>query len=665
MNGEQGTDAASEESLATVPLDVLGERLRGGDANALAALFEREASAIYHFALGYLGAQASAEDVVQAVFTRAWERHGDLRDPDRIRAWLFSIARNFVRDQLRAPSTDSFDDHYALPSPAPTPEEEAASREERELVWTAAQSLEPRQALILDLAVRQQLTSSEIGEVLGYRPGHAAVLLTRAKQALGGAVTSLLIARRVGRCERLAVLIPQGTASLSPEERRTVDHHMRRCPVCQQSARLATSPAELFSLIPLALLSTEAVRQIWHAAVRATGVQLTAANAPGALVPATGRNVAPPSPSPSGAGRPPAVAQGRSHVMERPHRPGSRLPRLSRPMVATGLAVLVVGALGGAFVVTHGSPKAPAPSSVGASVVSGHASAAAAAATCAEIPEEVLDALAAGSGDLQVCVTRSLDNGTVSEFYLKFHSTSGGVGIGAGSFVAVGPDHSQEYQSSAGFGCWNSVLHLLPNDTTSPSNPLCIADGPSPIQHLGVQAVLTASSFFFPVPRPAVVTTPPPNSALTLSNSTLAENQGGPSPLTVSATDADGACSNGELTATASGIGYLEVDISPLSETTAGTLSLTMGIGYAELMDSVTVPITVTQGAGWTSYAAATNWTPSSNFGFTDTGLYGSSTATPDVTASSLQWTEPDTGNAYNLTLPLRVSAAIVCATGG
>jgi hypothetical protein len=53
------------------------------------------------------------------------------------------------------------DDHYALPAPGPAPEQEAGASEERDLVWTAAQSLEPRQALILDMAVRQQLTSSD------------------------------------------------------------------------------------------------------------------------------------------------------------------------------------------------------------------------------------------------------------------------------------------------------------------------------------------------------------------------------------------------------------------------------------------------------------------------------------------------------------------------
>jgi len=455
----------------TAPLPTLGERLSEGDADALAALFEREASSIYHFALGYLRSEASAEDIVQTVFIRAWERHGDLRDPDRVRAWLFSIARNLVRDQLRAPSLDSVDDHFALPAPGRAPEDEAAAREERELVWTAAQSLEPRQALVLDLAVRQQFTSSEIGEALGYRPGHAAVLVSRAKQALAGAVTSLLIARRVGRCERLALLVPESPVALSPEERRTVDHHMRRCPVCQHNAGLVTSPAELFSLIPLAVLSGETAQQLWHRAAQSTGsLRLTAAQPPCPPSP-TGRNATPPSTSPPRAGQPPTVAQGRQQMNATPPPRGYPLSHLPRWVLATGLAALGAAVVGGTVVVIHGSQPAP----------SSRSAAAQPPGTCAEIPERVLAAIGGGTGDLRVCITHSLDNGLVSAFYLTLHSTSGGVGIAAGDFVAVGADHSIELQSSAGFGCWNSALHFLPNDTVSPTTPLCIQDGASAV----------------------------------------------------------------------------------------------------------------------------------------------------------------------------------------
>src|SRR5207237_4418543 len=121
----------------------------------------------------------------------------------------------------------------------------------------AAASLEPRQYAVLDLAVRRELATGEIAEVLGVPPGHAAVLVSRAKEALGNAVRYLLVARRRDHCARLAELVPAGITSLTPEQRGSVDRHMRRCPECQGLARTLTAPAELFGgLLPLPVPSS-------------------------------------------------------------------------------------------------------------------------------------------------------------------------------------------------------------------------------------------------------------------------------------------------------------------------------------------------------------------------------------------------------------------------
>src|SRR5207302_1721864 len=128
------------------------------------------------------------------------------------------------------------------------------SREAAELVWAAAASLEPRQYAVLDLSVRRGLTTREVADVLGVPVGHAAVLVNRARESLGNAVRYLLVARRREHCERLAALVPAGMRVLTPEERRTVDHHMRTCDDCQDLGRRLTSAAELFgALLPLPL----------------------------------------------------------------------------------------------------------------------------------------------------------------------------------------------------------------------------------------------------------------------------------------------------------------------------------------------------------------------------------------------------------------------------
>jgi RNA polymerase sigma factor (sigma-70 family) len=202
---------------------------------------------IYDYLARYVRDRFAAEDLVQTTFVRAWERRETLREPGGVRAWLFTIAHNLATNQVtRTRPLDQVDDHYDLAAPGPGPEQEAATKESAELVWAAAASLEPRQYAVLDLCLRRDLSTPEVANVLGVSVSHAAVLVNRAKEALGNAVRYLLVAQRRDRCERLAALVPAGVRALTPQQRSAVDHHMRRCDDCQRLARSLTSPAELF-----------------------------------------------------------------------------------------------------------------------------------------------------------------------------------------------------------------------------------------------------------------------------------------------------------------------------------------------------------------------------------------------------------------------------------
>jgi RNA polymerase sigma factor (sigma-70 family) len=239
---EPRTQALEEASDAA-----LGAALGQGDQSALAALYDRHMPGIYDHLARYVRDPFAAEDLVQTTFVRAWERRETLRDPGGVKAWLFTIAHNLATNQLtRTRPVDPVEDHYDLATPGLGPEQEATSRESAELVWAAASSLEPRQYAVLDLCLRRELSTREVADVLGTSVGHAAVLVNRAKEALGNAVRYLLVAQRRDKCERLAALVPAGVRALTPEQRSAVDHHMRRCDDCQRLARSLTSPAELF-----------------------------------------------------------------------------------------------------------------------------------------------------------------------------------------------------------------------------------------------------------------------------------------------------------------------------------------------------------------------------------------------------------------------------------
>lgn len=238
----------------------LARQLVDGDPAALGELYDRHVPGVHDFLSRFTRDPAAAEDLAHSTFLRAWERRETLRDPSKVRAWLYATAHHLALNHAtRTRSAASLDDEAAgsVADPSRGPEEEALALDAAELVWSAASSLEARQYAVLDLSVRQGLSTREVADVLEVPVSHAAVLVNRSREALGNAVRYLLVARRRDHCERLAALVPAGVRALTAEQRRAVDHHMRRCEDCQDLGRRLTAPAELLgALLPVELPSS-------------------------------------------------------------------------------------------------------------------------------------------------------------------------------------------------------------------------------------------------------------------------------------------------------------------------------------------------------------------------------------------------------------------------
>src|SRR5208282_1398390 len=65
-----------------------------GDALGLAAAYDRYADPLYKYCRTLLSDPADAADAVQDVFVIAASRLDGLRDPSRLRPWLYAVARN-------------------------------------------------------------------------------------------------------------------------------------------------------------------------------------------------------------------------------------------------------------------------------------------------------------------------------------------------------------------------------------------------------------------------------------------------------------------------------------------------------------------------------------------------------------------------------------------
>jgi hypothetical protein len=76
-----------------------------GDADGFAEAYDRYATPLYKYCLSVLGDPAGAADAVQDTFVIAGSRLAGLREPERLRAWLYAVARNECQRLPRAKGT--------------------------------------------------------------------------------------------------------------------------------------------------------------------------------------------------------------------------------------------------------------------------------------------------------------------------------------------------------------------------------------------------------------------------------------------------------------------------------------------------------------------------------------------------------------------------------
>jgi RNA polymerase sigma-70 factor (ECF subfamily) len=69
-------------------------RIRAGDTAAFEALFREYFDPLCGFVVGYVGAMAIAEEIVQEVFLRVWANRAGWTVTDSVRSYLYGAARN-------------------------------------------------------------------------------------------------------------------------------------------------------------------------------------------------------------------------------------------------------------------------------------------------------------------------------------------------------------------------------------------------------------------------------------------------------------------------------------------------------------------------------------------------------------------------------------------
>ncbi|MDP3180392.1 MAG: sigma-70 family RNA polymerase sigma factor [Bacteroidota bacterium] len=77
-------------------------KLKKGDIDAFNRIFYAYSSKLYHFAYGYLKSREDAEEMVQEIFSKIWDKRADINEEYEFRSYLFSIAFNYIKKHFRS-----------------------------------------------------------------------------------------------------------------------------------------------------------------------------------------------------------------------------------------------------------------------------------------------------------------------------------------------------------------------------------------------------------------------------------------------------------------------------------------------------------------------------------------------------------------------------------
>jgi RNA polymerase sigma-70 factor (ECF subfamily) len=163
------------------------ERIRRGDTDGAAELFERYGPAILRFATRMLSDSGAAEEVMQEVFLKVLGRSHQYDGRAAVNSWLFAIAASACRDRRRRDRRAIVVPLEAAPEPPARGEGTEArliDHERRDAVRRALATLSEEQREALILARYHGLPYAEIARVLGISVGAVKTRIFRAVETL-------------------------------------------------------------------------------------------------------------------------------------------------------------------------------------------------------------------------------------------------------------------------------------------------------------------------------------------------------------------------------------------------------------------------------------------------------------------------------------------------
>jgi RNA polymerase sigma-70 factor (ECF subfamily) len=163
----------------------LVRKAQGGDARAFSALIARYERSVLAVAYAAVGDGDCAADAAQEAFLKAWRKLDSLKAASCFGTWLLGIARNVAIDagrKQRRRSTEPLVDQTAMAAADPLGQMD--QREQKDRIAMALQQLDDVSRSAIVLRYYENLSSREIGQLIGLSPAAVDMRLMRARLQL-------------------------------------------------------------------------------------------------------------------------------------------------------------------------------------------------------------------------------------------------------------------------------------------------------------------------------------------------------------------------------------------------------------------------------------------------------------------------------------------------
>lgn len=161
----------------------LVHRARGGDARAFESIVRLHDADMTRVCFVICGDQDLAEEAVAEAWPIAWRRLDSLREPERLRPWLVSVAANQARQLLRQRRRRSVVELDVAERAAARATEQWGSAADLDLANALAR-LKPEDRALLALRYVAGFDATELSRAIGLSPSGTRVRMARLLQRL-------------------------------------------------------------------------------------------------------------------------------------------------------------------------------------------------------------------------------------------------------------------------------------------------------------------------------------------------------------------------------------------------------------------------------------------------------------------------------------------------